>query len=48
MVAPMGIDVVDDDGSGDHAWGHFPETTPLYGALKEKGLLDSGIPALIP
>jgi ectoine hydroxylase len=36
------------DGSGDHAWGHFPETTPLYGALKERGLLDSSIPALIP
>jgi ectoine hydroxylase len=36
------------DGSGDHAWGHYPETTPLYGALKERGLLDSSIPALIP
>jgi ectoine hydroxylase len=36
------------DGSGDHAWGHFPETTPLYGELKSNGLLDSSIPALIP
>jgi ectoine hydroxylase len=36
------------DGTGDHAWGHYPETTPLYGALKERGLLDSSIPALIP
>jgi ectoine hydroxylase len=36
------------DGDGDHAWGHFPETTPLYGKLKEQGLLDSSIPALIP
>jgi ectoine hydroxylase len=36
------------DGSGDHAWGHYPETTPLYGELKAQGLLDSGIPALIP
>jgi hypothetical protein len=36
------------DGSGDHAWGHFPETTPLYGELKAGGLLDSSIPALIP
>jgi hypothetical protein len=35
------------DGSGDHAWGHYPETTPLYGELKRHGLLDSSIPALI-
>ena len=36
------------DGSGDHAWGHYPETTPLYGELKEQGALDASIPALIP
>jgi ectoine hydroxylase-related dioxygenase (phytanoyl-CoA dioxygenase family) len=36
------------DGGGDHAWGHDPATTPLYGALAERGLLDSSIPALIP
>jgi ectoine hydroxylase-related dioxygenase (phytanoyl-CoA dioxygenase family) len=36
------------DGTGDHAWGHFPETTPLYGELAARGLLDSSIPALIP
>jgi ectoine hydroxylase len=36
------------DGSGDHAWGHCPETTPLYGELKRHGALDSSIPALIP
>ena len=36
------------NGDGDHQWGHYPETTPLYGALKERGLLDSSIPALIP
>jgi ectoine hydroxylase-related dioxygenase (phytanoyl-CoA dioxygenase family) len=36
------------DGSGDHAWGHFPKTTPLYGELHRQGLLDSSIPALIP
>lgn len=36
------------DGSGDHAWGHYPETTPLYGELASRGLLDSSIPALIP
>jgi ectoine hydroxylase len=36
------------DGTGDHAWGHYPETTPLYGELKRHGGLDSSIPALIP
>jgi hypothetical protein len=35
-------------GSGDHAWGHYPEDTPVYRALRERGLLDSRIPALIP
>ena len=35
-------------GDGDHAWGHYPETTPLYGELKRQGLLDSSVPALIP
>jgi ectoine hydroxylase-related dioxygenase (phytanoyl-CoA dioxygenase family) len=36
------------DGSGDHAWGHFPESTPLYGQLHRNGALDGSIPALIP
>jgi len=36
------------DGSGDHAWGHNPETTALYGELQRHGVLDSSIPALIP
>jgi ectoine hydroxylase len=36
------------DGTGDHSWGHYPETTPLYGALAERGLLDSSRPYLIP
>jgi ectoine hydroxylase-related dioxygenase (phytanoyl-CoA dioxygenase family) len=36
------------DGSGDHAWGHDPTTTPLYGELQRQGCLDSSIPALIP
>jgi ectoine hydroxylase-related dioxygenase (phytanoyl-CoA dioxygenase family) len=31
------------DSSGDHAWGHFPATTPLYGWLKERNLLDPTI-----
>lgn len=36
------------DGSGDHAWGHDPATTPLYGELARRGLLDGSCPALIP
>ena len=35
------------DGSGDHAWGHDPETTPLYQELARQELLDGSIPALI-
>lgn len=35
-------------GDGDHAWGHDPETTPLYVALRERGLLDPAHPPLIP
>jgi hypothetical protein len=26
-----------EDANGDHAWGHYPEATPLYGWLKERG-----------
>ena len=33
---------------GDHCWGHYPETTPLYGYLKERGALTRDVPALIP
>jgi len=33
---------------GDHAWGHYPEATPLYGWLKERGLLDLANPPLKP
>lgn len=36
------------DGSGDHAWGHGPKTTPLYGALAARGLLDPQHPPLTP
>lgn len=36
------------DGTGDHRWGHHPETTPLYQALKTQGLLDPSHPPLIP
>jgi ectoine hydroxylase len=28
------------DGDGDHAWGHYPRATPLYGWLEDRGLLD--------
>ncbi len=37
-----------DDSRGDHAWGHDPESTPLYGWLQERGLLDSANPPLRP
>jgi ectoine hydroxylase len=36
------------DTDGDHMWGHYPETTPLYGWLKENGYLDSSVPPLKP
>ena len=35
------------DGRGDHAWGHDPSTTPLYGELSRRGLLDGSYPHLI-
>jgi ectoine hydroxylase-related dioxygenase (phytanoyl-CoA dioxygenase family) len=35
-------------GDGDHAWGHYPEDTPLYLELRERGLLDPDYPPLIP
>jgi ectoine hydroxylase len=33
---------------GDHQWGHYPATTPLYGYLKEHGFLDKSYPPLQP
>jgi ectoine hydroxylase len=36
------------DGDGDHQWGHYPEKTPLYGELRDRGLLDPKNPPLIP
>jgi ectoine hydroxylase-related dioxygenase (phytanoyl-CoA dioxygenase family) len=36
------------DGSGDHAWGHDPQTTPVYRYLEQAGLLDANYPPLIP
>jgi ectoine hydroxylase len=35
-------------GDGDHHWGHYPEDTPLYLELRERGLLDPKYPPLIP
>jgi ectoine hydroxylase len=35
-------------GNGDHAWGHYPDRTPLYGWLNERGLLDPANPPLKP
>jgi ectoine hydroxylase-related dioxygenase (phytanoyl-CoA dioxygenase family) len=36
------------DGSGDHAWGHDPATTPVYRRLAAEGHLDPSYPPLIP
>lgn len=34
--------------SGDHRWGHDPQTTPLYRELASQDLLDGSTPPLIP
>lgn len=31
---------IDGQAGGDHLWGHYPKTTPLYSFLYERGLLD--------
>ena len=36
---------IDGQAWGDHLWGHYPKTTPLYSFLSERGLLD---PANLP
>jgi ectoine hydroxylase-related dioxygenase (phytanoyl-CoA dioxygenase family) len=36
------------DVGGDHPWGHYPATTPLYGWLKQRSLLDAANPPLRP
>jgi ectoine hydroxylase-related dioxygenase (phytanoyl-CoA dioxygenase family) len=33
---------------GDHQWGHYPDTTPVYGYLKDNNLFDPSYPPLIP
>jgi ectoine hydroxylase len=35
-------------GDGDHAWGHYPEATPLHAWLTERRLLDPANPPLKP
>ena len=39
---------LDTETTGDHAWGHYPDRTPLYGWLTERGLLDPANPPLKP
>ena len=34
------------NGIGDHQWGHDPHSTPLYGELASRGLLDEGHPTI--
>jgi hypothetical protein len=36
------------DRGGGHVWGHCPRSTPLYGWLEERGLLDPGNAPLKP
>ena len=33
---------------GDHRWGHYPQATPLYAFLQERGLLRRDYPPLAP
>jgi ectoine hydroxylase len=35
---------VDGQAEGDHLWGHYPQATPLYVFLAERGLLDPANP----
>jgi ectoine hydroxylase len=37
---------LDGQGHGDHLWGHYPKTTPLYSYLSERGFLDRSSPPL--
>lgn len=45
VLGGRSTDLVD---GGDHAWGHFPDEVPLYGHLKEQGLLNPEFPPLKP
>jgi ectoine hydroxylase-related dioxygenase (phytanoyl-CoA dioxygenase family) len=44
----LGLNSPGVDSTGDLAWGHDPSTTPLYGWLKERDLLDPASPPLRP
>jgi ectoine hydroxylase len=44
----LGVEASEKAGDGDHAWGHYPDRTPLYGWLKERGFLDPANPPLRP
>ena len=44
LLAGIGAGI-DGQAGGDHLWGHYPKTTPLYSFLSERGLLD---PANLP
>ena len=52
MLADAGLKVLLLEGAGDpggdHAWGHDPAITPLYGWLKERGFLTPAHPPLKP
>jgi ectoine hydroxylase len=39
---------IEGQSEGDHCWGHYPQTTPLHGWLKERNLLDPANPPLRP
>lgn len=36
------------EAEGDHRWGHYPQTTPLYSFLRERGQLRPDYPPLRP
>jgi ectoine hydroxylase len=45
LLGGIGADI-DGQIPGDHLWGHYPKTTPLYSFLSERGLLDKTNPPL--
>jgi ectoine hydroxylase len=45
LLGGIGVGI-DGQAEGDHRWGHYPATTPLYSFLSERGLLDPANPPL--
>jgi ectoine hydroxylase len=45
LLGGIGTDI-DGQAEGDHLWGHYPKTTPLYSFLSDRGLLDPANPPL--